>query len=166
MQLIESKNENVHFTRVDADIADALRDSDAAIDADLTKKLEEMFKWAVDDINLKIRIEPLKNEETPAVLLLDENMRRYQEAMRLWGSDGMPQFPLERTLVLNSQHPLVQNLANRPQDDTAQGYLPATDRSGRNGAAVPARGAHERLYFPLPAPDDRACHRGKARKQG
>lgn len=139
MQLIESKNENVHFTRVDADIADALRDSDAAIDADLTKKLEEMFKWAVDDINLKIRIEPLKNEETPAVLLLDENMRRYQEAMRLWGSDGMPQFPLERTLVLNSQHPLVQNLANRPQDDTAKDIcLQLTDLAEMAQQSLPA----------------------------
>ena len=139
MQLIESKNENVHFTRVDADIADALRDSDAAIDADLTKKLEEMFKWAVDDINLKIRIEPLKNEETPAVLLLDENMRRYQEAMRLWGSDDMPQFPLERTLVLNSQHPLVQNLANRPQDDTAKDIcLQLTDLAEMAQQSLPA----------------------------
>ena len=66
-------------------------------------------------------------------------MRRYQEAMRLWGSDGMPQFPLERTLVLNSQHPLVQNLANRPQDDTAKDIcLQLTDLAEMAQQSLPA----------------------------
>ena len=120
MQFVESKREGVSFARIDAGIADALRDKDAAIDADMTGKLEEMFKWAVEEGNLKVRLEPLKNTETPAVLLLDENMRRYQEAMRMWGNDGMPEFPLERTLVLNAAHPLVKNLAAREQDDTAR----------------------------------------------
>ena len=139
MQFIESQNKDVHFARVDADIADALRDTDAAIDADLTGKLEEMFKWAVEEGNLKIRVEPLKNAEIPAVLLLDENMRRYQEAMRMWGSNGMPEFPLERTLVLNSQHPLVQNLATRPQDDTAKDIcLQLTDLAEMAQQPLPA----------------------------
>ena len=48
MQFIESQVKDVHFARIDADIADALRDKDAAIDADMTGKLEEMFKWAVE----------------------------------------------------------------------------------------------------------------------
>ena len=132
---------------LDEHLADRLEEQYGIYSATLAKmnallaegKLEEMFKWAVDDINLKIRIEPLKNEETPAVLLLDENMRRYQEAMRLWGSDGMPQFPLERTLVLNSQHPLVQNLANRPQDDTAKDIcLQLTDLAEMAQQSLPA----------------------------
>ena len=120
MSFIESKNDKLHFARVDAAIADALKDADAAIDADMTSKLEEMFKFAVEDTNLKVRLETLKNSDTPAVLLLDENMRRYQEAMKLWGSDGMPDFPLDKTLVLNAAHPLVKNLAGRAQDDTAK----------------------------------------------
>ncbi len=139
MQFIESNVKDVHFARVDADIADALRDKDAAIDADMTGKLEEMFKWAVEDGNLKIRLEPLVNAETPAVLLLDENMRRYQEAMRMWGNGGMPEFPLERTLVLNSQHPLVKNLAGRAQDDTAKDIcLQLTDLAEMAQQPLPA----------------------------
>ncbi len=139
MQFIESNVKDVHFARVDADIANALRDKDAAIDADMTGKLEEMFKWAVEDGNLKIRLEPLVNAETPAVLLLDENMRRYQEAMRMWGNGGMPEFPLERTLVLNSQHPLVKNLAGRAQDDTAKDIcLQLTDLAEMAQQPLPA----------------------------
>lgn len=139
MQFIESQNKDVKFARIDADIADALRDKDAAIDADMTGKLEEMFKWAVEEGNLKIRLESLKNTDTPAVLLLDENMRRYQEAMRMWGSDGMPDFPLERTLVLNAQHPLVKNLASREQDDTAKDIcLQLTDLAEMAQQQLPA----------------------------
>ena len=139
MQFIESQVKDVHFARIDADIADALRDKDAAIDADMTGKLEEMFKWAVEEGNLKVRLESLKNTDTPAVLLLDENMRRYQEAMRYWGSDGMPDFPLERTLVLNAQHPLVKNLAARPQDDTAKDIcLQLTDLAEMAQQPLPA----------------------------
>ena len=139
MQFIESQVKDVHFARIDADIADALRDKDAAIDADMTSKLEEMFKWAVEEGNLKVRLESLKNTDTPAVLLLDENMRRYQEAMRYWGSDGMPDFPLERTLVLNAQHPLVKNLAGRPQDDTAKDIcLQLTDLAEMAQQPLPA----------------------------
>ena len=139
MQFIESQNKDVKFARIDADIADALRDKDAAIDADMTSKLEEMFKWAVEEGNLKVRLESLKNTDTPAVLLLDENMRRYQEAMRMWGSDGMPDFPLERTLVLNAQHPLVKNLASREQDDTAKDIcLQLTDLAEMAQQQLPA----------------------------
>ncbi len=139
MQFIESKNPDVHFARIDADIADALRDSDATIDASLTDKLEKMFQWAVEEGNLKVRVEPLKNADTAAVLLLDENMRRYQEAMRMWGSGDMPEFPLERTLVLNAQHPLVKNLAGRPQDGTAKDIcLQLTDLAEMAQQPLPA----------------------------
>ena len=139
MQFIESKNPDVHFARIDADIADALRDSDAAIDASLTDKLEKMFQWAVEEGNLKVRVEPLKNADTAAVLLLDENMRRYQEAMRMWGSGDMHEFPLERTLVLNAQHPLVKNLAGRPQDGTAKDIcLQLTDLAEMAQQPLPA----------------------------
>ena len=98
-----------------------------------------MFKWAVDDINLKIRIEPLKNEETPAVLLLDENMRRYQEAMRLWGRAACRSSRWSARWCSTPQHPLVQNLANRPQDDTAKDIcLQLTDLAEMAQQSLPA----------------------------
>ncbi len=139
MQFVESKREGVTFSRIDADVADVLRDKDAAIDANMTGKLEELFKWAVEEGNLKVRLESLKNTDTPAILLLDENMRRYQEAMRMWGSNGMPDFPLERTLVLNAQHPLVKNLAAREQDDNARDIcLQLTDLAEMAQQPLPA----------------------------
>ena len=46
MQFVESKREGVTFARIDADIADALRDQNATIDADMTGKLEEIKRRA------------------------------------------------------------------------------------------------------------------------
>ena len=127
MQFIESKNPDVHFARIDADIADALRDSDAAIDASLTDKPRRCSSGLWRRATSRSASSPSRNADTAAVLLLDENMRRYQEAMRMWGSGDMPEFPLERTLVLNAQHPLVKKPRRPPAGRHRQGHLPAAD---------------------------------------
>ena len=57
----------------------------------------------------------------------------------MWGSGDMPEFPLERTLVLNAQHPLVKNLAARPQDGTAKDIcLQLTDLAEMAQQPLPA----------------------------
>ena len=51
----------------------------------------------------------------------------------------MPEFPLERTLVLNAAHPLVKNLASREQDDTAKDIcLQLTDLAEMAQQPLPA----------------------------
>lgn len=112
IQFLESKQSDVKFSRVDADLSDNLKDKDAAATDDNTKqKLEKLFKEALGNDKLKIQIEALKAAETPAIILLSEYSRRMQDLSRMYGLNGTDtanMFPEEQTLVLNSGNQLVK----------------------------------------------------------
>ena len=75
----------------------------------------------MDDKNLKLETQALNYEATPALLMQDENMRRYQEAMRLWSQGGeTASFPVPQTLVLNTTNPLIGRLATMEQDENSR----------------------------------------------
>ena len=121
MQMIEGENKDLRFARVDAELADALKGGEAGLDEEACKKLTELFTWALDDKSLKLETQALKDEATPALLMQDENMRRYQEAMRLWSQGGeTASFPVPQTLVLNTTNPLIGRLAAMEQDENSR----------------------------------------------
>lgn len=121
MQMIEGENKDLRFARVDAELADALKGGEAGLDEEACKKLTELFTWALDDKSLKLETQALKDEATPALLMQDENMRRYQEAMRLWSQGGeTASFPVPQTLVLNTTNPLIGRLATMEQDENSR----------------------------------------------
>jgi len=113
MQFLEMKENGVKFLRIDSDLSDNLKDSQAGeATSDLKKKLESIFKESLGDDKLKISVEALK-VSTPAIILLSEYPRRMQEMTRMFGMPGMDassMFPDERTLVLNRNNSLIQAL--------------------------------------------------------
>ena len=113
MQFLEMKENGVKFLRIDSDLSDNLKDSEAGeASSDLKKKLESIFKESLGDDKLKISVEALK-VSTPAIILLSEYPRRMQEMTRMFGMPGMDassMFPDERTLVLNRNNSLIQAL--------------------------------------------------------
>ena len=113
MQFLEMKESGVKFLRIDSDLSDNLKDSEAGdASSDLKKKLESIFKESLGDDKLKISVEALK-ASTPAIILLSEYPRRMQEMTRMFGMPGMDagsMFPDERTLVLNRNNSLIQAL--------------------------------------------------------
>lgn len=113
MQFLEMKENGVKFLRIDSDLSDNLKDSEAGdASSDLKKKLESIFKESLGDDKLKISVEALK-ASTPAIILLSEYPRRMQEMTRMFGMPGMDagsMFPDERTLVLNRNNSLIQAL--------------------------------------------------------
>lgn len=120
MQMIEGENAPLRFARVDAELSDALKGEGGLSDEE-QKKLCDLFAWALDEQSLKIETQALKDTETCAFILQDENMRRYAEAMRLWqGNGNMPVFPVEQTLVLNSANGLIKSLASAAQDEDSR----------------------------------------------
>lgn len=115
IQYLEMKENTVRFSRIDADLSESMKDAEnTTIDADLTQKLETLFKEAVGNDKLKISIEALKTTEVPGIILLSEYSRRMQEMSKLYGMSGMDMgamFPDEQTLVLNRSNSLIMTIA-------------------------------------------------------
>ena len=115
MQFIELKG-GISFVRVDAKLHKGL-EGETAEDA---QGIIEIFKAALgEDEHLKVEARRLEVDTVPALLLSDENIRRFRDASRIWGSQGM-EIPQEQTLVLNLSHPLIERLAKGELLDNAK----------------------------------------------
>lgn len=115
ISFLESKNSDVKFLSIDADITSGLKDETTDENAKESKKqaekLEKLFKDTLGKKDLKVQIEKLKTESTPAMILLSEQSRRMQEMSRVFGGGDMSNmFPSEETLVINRSSKLVKAL--------------------------------------------------------
>ena len=119
---VERANENVHFQRIDADLTDDFKEVVSEEELkETTDVLTELFRKALDNENLQVKVEKLKNEEVSSMVTLSEESRRMQEMMRMYGMPGMDpsMFGGEETLVLNANNKLVQYvLANKDAEHT------------------------------------------------
>ena len=114
---MEMQNKDVKFMRIDADISSALKEENTAIDTAKEEKLNTLFTSILKNDKLKVKLETLKSQTVPSMLLISEESRRMQEMMKLYGMDtnGMP--PSEATLVLNENHPLITALSTKDLDE-------------------------------------------------
>lgn len=111
---LEQHNENVQFQRIDADLTDTFKEEVAkeeeeAFKAD-TETLTDVFRKALENDKLEVKVEKLKNENVASMVTLSEQSRRMQEMMKMYNMYGMDpsMFGTDVTLVLNANHPLVQ----------------------------------------------------------
>ncbi len=113
--LLEQKNENVHFYRIDADLTDNFVGEELSEETakKYTDSLTETFKKALGVENITIKVESLKNPDISSLITLSEESRRMQEMMKMYGMAGM-NFDADmfggkgETLVLNSNNELVK----------------------------------------------------------
>ncbi len=103
MQHIEMQNPEVHFARVDAELAN--KDE---TENHLFEKLCKKVKQLVNDDNTEIKAQSLSGN-IPAVLLVDEFGRRMEEAQKYYGMSGLGGM-LKYTLVLNTSSKLMQSV--------------------------------------------------------
>ncbi|MCF6239068.1 MAG: molecular chaperone HtpG [Candidatus Marinimicrobia bacterium] len=115
MQFLEMKNSEIHFARVDADVTENLLEQTAASDLvddegkTRDERITDLFKQALQDENLEIRVERLKDETVPAMALFSEQDRRFQEMTRTLGKEiSMPD--KAPSLLINASSPVVQNI--------------------------------------------------------
>ncbi|MFQ3616038.1 MAG: molecular chaperone HtpG [Cyanobacteriota bacterium] len=130
VSFLEREYPNVRFSRVDSELDDTLIDKDQAneiIDPTTNKtrseQIKELFEKALNKPKLTIRTEALKSDNAeaapPAMVLLPESLRRLQEMTALLQQQEMA-FPEEHILLVNTAHPLVQNLLSRSQGTILQ----------------------------------------------
>jgi molecular chaperone HtpG len=127
---LEREHPEVRFSRVDSDLDDTLIDKDKSgeiVDPTTNKtrseQIKELFEKALNKPKLTIRTEALKSDNAeaapPAMVLLPEALRRMQELNALLSQQTV-QFPEEHTLLVNTAHPLIQNLVNLSQGTILQ----------------------------------------------
>ena len=110
ISFLEMKDSSIKFKRIDSSVSDI---SETA-EGDFTE-ITEAFKAEINDDTLKIEAQALKDESTPAIILLSEESRRMQEMYKSYGQQfaGMAgMFNDEFTLVINTQNPLIKDLAS------------------------------------------------------
>lgn len=131
IMFLEQEYNQVKFSRVDAELDKTLLEEDKAgeiVDPKTNKTrsevVKELFEKALNKPKLNIRTEALKSDDPqgtpPAMVLLPEFLRRMQEMNALMQQQTL-QFPEEHILVVNTAHPLIQNLVNLSQGSIIQG---------------------------------------------
>ena len=109
---LEQRNDHYQFMRIDADLTEALKDDSADL-TDATTTLTEVFKSALNNDKLTVKVEALKNADVASVLTLSEQGRRMQDMMKMYAMGGMGgmdpnMFAADQTLTLNVNNPLVK----------------------------------------------------------
>ena len=94
---------------------------DEAADEETSKTLTEVFRGALKNDKLEVKVENLKNEKVAAMMTLSEESRRMQDMMKMYNMYGMDpsMFGGQETLVLNANHPLVQFLGKNQESEHA-----------------------------------------------
>ena len=108
---LEMKNEKIKFQRIDADLTeDFVEESDAEALKETTDSLTEIFRKALGNDKLEVKVEKMKNENISSMITLSEESRRMQDMMKMYSMGGSfdPGMFGGQTLVLNANNKLVQ----------------------------------------------------------
>jgi len=123
IQFLESKNSETKFERVDSDITENLIDQDQSQkivtgedEKSREERIEEIFK-GLDIKGLTIRVESLKDDSVPGMILLNEQSRRFKEMTRMMGQ-GAEEMDLfsDHTLLVNSASSAVGKIVSLKEE--------------------------------------------------
>ncbi|MBS6643330.1 MAG: molecular chaperone HtpG [Clostridiaceae bacterium] len=120
---LEQKNEGLKFLRIDADLNDNFKEEVKEDDEEFksnAEKLSEIFKKALNNDKLEIKVEKLKNEEMSSMITVSEESRRMQDMMKMYNMYGMDPSMFGgagETLILNANNKLVQYVLSHEEGE-------------------------------------------------
>ena len=113
---IESKWDNVQFTRVDSDITDNLIDKQEDTNSVLSEKevetLKALFDFKVDNITINVEVKGLNADAPPVVATRPEFMRRMKDMASMSGPMGSfyANMPDEVLLTVNGNNSIFTSI--------------------------------------------------------
>ena len=124
---VEQKHEGLKFLRIDTDLnasfKEEVKEDDEAFKK-TSEELTEVFKKALNNDKLDIKVEKMKNAAVASMITVSEETRRMQDMMKMYSMGGMDMSAFGasgETLVLNANHPLVKYvLENKEGENTAK----------------------------------------------
>ncbi len=124
---LEAKNEGIKFARIDADLTDTFKaENSKEEEEELAKKSEEItevFKKAVNNESITVKVEKLKNEDIASMITVSEESRRMQDMMKMYAMPGMDMGMMGRegeTLVLNANNHLVSYVLDNKEGENVE----------------------------------------------
>jgi molecular chaperone HtpG len=128
---LEREHERVKFSRVDSELDPKLFQQeqkseivDPKTNKTRSEQIKELFEKALNDPKINVKTESLKGDDPqatpPAMVLLPEAMRRLREMTALMQQQNM-MFPEEHVLMINTSHPLIDNILKLSQGSIIQG---------------------------------------------
>ena len=128
---LEREYSDVKFARVDSELDETLVEEDKAqeiVDPATNKTrnetIKELFEKALNKPRVNIKTQAIKSDDPqgtpPAMVLLPEAMRRMQEMAALMQEKAMA-FPEDHILMINTAHPLIQNILELNKGTIIQG---------------------------------------------
>ena len=123
---MEQKNEHIKFQRIDADLTDHFKEDVSEEEKEAFKEktdsLVEIFRKALGNDKLEVKVEKMKDEKVASMITLSEESRRMQEMMKMYGMSGMDpsMFGTNATLILNANHPLVEYVVEHKDGENTE----------------------------------------------
>ena len=122
---LESKNEGVKFLSIDSDITDAFKEEVNDDDEEFKKnsdELSDIFKKTLNKDTLNVKVEKLKDESISSVITLNEESKRMQQMMKVYGMTDMNPAMFESgiTLTLNANNDLVKYVLNHKDGENTE----------------------------------------------
>ncbi len=125
ISLLEDKLDGVKFQRLDGAIDESIIDSSrekTLLDADgrtESFKIADFIRSKLGLDNVSVEAKSLHIDSVPALLVVDEEMRRLRESMALAQQALPPNFAAKRTFVVNTNNLLVQSIYRLKEKDPA-----------------------------------------------
>ena len=137
LNLYEQKFEKSRFSRVDADIIDNLIVKEDKQRVELPTEEKEMltaaFKSQMPEVKkteFHVEAQPLGNSSAPIIITQSEYMRRMKEMAAInAGMSFYGEMPDMYTLILNTDHPLIQSVLTAEKEQTADSLRPINEET-------------------------------------
>ena len=137
LNLFEQKMEKCRFSRVDADIIDRIIVKEDLNKVTLTSEESEMlttaFKSQMPELKkteFYVEAQPLGATASPLLITQSEYMRRMKEMAAInAGMSFYGEMPDMYTLILNTDHPLIQSVLTAEKEQTADSLKPINEET-------------------------------------
>ncbi len=130
ISFLEREYSEVRFSRVDSELDDTLVDKekeneivDPTTNKTRSDQIKELFEQALNKPKVNVKTQALKSDDPstpPAMVLLPEALRRLRDMTALM-QQQTAEFPEEHVLMVNTAHPLVENVLKLSQGSILTG---------------------------------------------
>ncbi len=123
INFIESKLENVKFSRVDADVLEKLIQKEENITSKLSTEEQDVMRPVFQSVLPKdpmfmVQFEAMNESENPVIITQNEFMRRMKDMSQVGGQAGYyGAMPDSYNVVVNANHPLVLDINQQLQKE-------------------------------------------------
>ncbi len=118
---LEQRNDQYKFCRIDADVTETMVEEVSEDELKTaTETLSEVFRKAIGNEGLEVKVEKFKNKDLSSMLTVSEESRRMQDMMKMYAMGGMDMNMFgsaSETLVLNANNELVQYILDNKDSE-------------------------------------------------